>query len=167
MKKDFRQRLSKLDKLREELRKEEKTMSKEIMSMLKTLMTDNPLLIAIQWRQGTPGYNDGEPCYFTTDGPYFKFDSSILPQENKKCSAIVDDPEEECHQCGESHEGHDSGFMDDYDVEEFFKKNIDILNHKDMTALKKAVKDAALVYNKLTDMEDQLVNMFDDGVEVT
>ena len=153
MNKDLKARLNKIDEIREELKKAEKSATKDIMGMLKDLMKENPKLVALMWQQYIPGFNDGEPCEFSINGPHFKFSDDIVGVETKKSEDDEDyDSEEE--------------YLDEYGLDDFLEKRADILNHKEITSLKRAVKDATAVYNKLTDMEAQLQSMFGTNVQI-
>lgn len=147
--KDLEVRLKKIDKIRSELKKEEKSASKDILDMLKTLMKENPLLTGLKWQQYTPGFNDGEPCTFGVHGPYFKFDETIVPH-------------------GDQEDDYDSGWFDDYSVDKnFFKEKSDILNYETIKELEKTVKAAQKAFTSLEQMESQLQDMFGDGMEIT
>ena len=155
-KKELTTRLDKIDSLRAELKKHEKSAAKDIMSLLKVTMKENPLIVGLRWQQGTPGFNDGEPCLFNVHGPFFKFADSVTGGE--KVEAEDEDDEDQSR-----------GWLDaEYELdEEWWSARTDILNHKEIAALKKTVKEVTKVYNQLTTMESELADMFDDGTEVT
>ena len=146
--KDLKERLSKIDQIRQELSKAEQSAVKDIMDMLKELMVNNPKLEAIRWQQWIPGFNDGEPCEFTVGEISFQFANAVEKDEN-----------------GEEQDSED--FMDEYDLKKYFERQVDILNHKEVTALKKSVDEATAVFGKLTEMESQLRDMFGDNMEIT
>lgn len=153
----LKDRLKKIDAIRSELKKAEKSAAKDIMSLLKILMTDNPLLIGMRWNQYTPGFNDGDVCEFGVNGPQFKFADSVNPEEAAKDKNDEDYYDESWIDAGEY------GDLDD----KWFDDKADILNHKEITALKKTVNEATAVFNKLTYMESELQSMFGDGVQIT
>lgn len=156
-KKEIKTRLKQIDDLREELKKAEKSAAKDIMSLLKILMSENPLLTGMRWNQYTPGFNDGDVCEFGVHGPEFLFAESVNPQESKDEDEDEDDNEEAWVDGGEY------GDIDD----EWFDKKADILNHKEITALKKTVKEATKVFSQLAAMEDELQRTFGDGQQIT
>ena len=149
--KDLKERLSKIETIREELRSAEKSASKDIMEMLKELMKSSPLLEAIKWQQWIPGFNDGDPCEFTIGELYFKLSDELCHKEKSE-----DDEYDE-----------NSDFMVQSDIEDFVESQIDVLNHKQMTLLKKSIKNAQKVFEHLTAMEDQLKEMFGVDMEIT
>lgn len=153
MNKELKARLDKIDKIRSDLQKAEKTASKDIMEILKKMMNDNPLIAGVMWQQYTPGFNDGEPCVFTTNGPFIKFDEKVSGAGDKNA-----DYEDESN----------DGYMDaNYDIDnDFYDKKADIFNFKEIKALKAAVKDVCKVYNYLEAMDSCLQDMFGDGVQV-
>ena len=148
----LKQGLDNIDKIRAELQKAEKSATKDIMNLLKDLMKENPLIAGVRWTQYTPHFNDGDECVFGINEPEFKF--------NLGAPSKSEDDEE--------YDGGNEGWYDDYYIDdEFFEKRTDILNHKDVASVKKAVKDIHTVYSKLCDMENQIKSMFGDGVQVT
>ena len=148
----LKQRLDQIDKIKADLQKAEKTATKEIMDLLKDLMAQNPLIEGVRWTQYTPHFNDGEECVFGINEPEFKF--------NLGAPSKFEDED--------SYDGGDEGWYDDYYIDdEFFEKRADILNHKEIAGVKKAVKDINEVYSKLCSMERQMQSMFGDGVQVT
>lgn len=147
--KKLQDRLDKVDEIRADLNKAEKSATKEIMSILKSLMKSNPLLKGVRWTQYTPHFNDGDACEFGIHGPEFKFADSFLK----------DDEEEEFN---------DEGWFDEYTVDdEFFKKRKDILNHEEINSLEETVANVDKVFEKLTSMETHLQNVFGDGFRIT
>lgn len=149
--KDLKARLAKLDDIREELKKAEKSATKDVMELLKGLMKSNPLLVGLRWEQYTPHFNDGDACEFSVGEPALKFANSIVPAK---------DPNDE--------DDYEDGWVEDYCIDdEFFEKKADILNHKDIAALKKTVKDVHTVFAKLSSMEDALLTMFGDHMQIT
>ena len=151
MNKEMKDTLKKIDTLRDELKKAEKSAAKEIMGILKELMSANPSLVGMRWNQYTPHFNDGDACEFGVNEPEYQFALGA--------PAKSEDEEDE-----DSNEGwYDSYYIDD----EFFAKRTDIINAKDIPKVKKAVKDAHAVFEKLTQMDDQLKAMFGDGVQIT
>lgn len=44
---------------------------------------DNPKYFAVAWKQGTPSFNDGEPCMFATQEFYFLTQEGILEAASK------------------------------------------------------------------------------------
>lgn len=156
--KALKSRLDKIDKIRTELQKAEKSASKEIMDMLKELMANNPMLEAMRWHQYTPSFNDGEPCEFSIGELEFKFSDNINSEANNKAEYSDDE---------DSDDDSNSGFYDSYSIDDFLEKKTDILNHKEMSVLKKAIKDANKVFSKLCEMESQLETMFGTNMEIT
>ena len=157
MDKELKARLNKIDKIRSDLQKAEKTASKDIMDILKKMMVDNPLIAGVMWQQYTPSFNDGEPCTFSTHGPFIRFDEKISGAGDK----TVDDEDED-------EDGVAKGYMDaSYDLDEdFYDKKADIFNFKEIKALKATVKDVCKVYSHLEAMDSCLQDMFGDGVQV-
>lgn len=156
-KKELKLRLKRVDELRAELKKAEKSAAKDIMTLLKILMADNPLLVGMRWQQYTPGFNDGDVCEFGIHGPQFKFVESVNPQEKDENGEADEDDYESWIDAGEY------GDLDD----KWFADKSDIMNHKQITALKKTVNEANRVFGKLTFMETQLKDMFGDGYQIT
>lgn len=155
--KELKERLAKIDTIRSELKKAEKSAAKDIMSLLQSLMKENPLLIGMRWQQYTPSFNDGDVCEFGVHGPEFKFADSVNPQEAAK------DKEDEDYYDESWVDGGDYGSLDN----DWFNEKADILNHKEVSALKKAVKAAEKVFSKLEEMDSQLQTMFGDGYQIT
>ena len=157
MNKELKARLDKIDKIRSDLQKAEKTASKDIMEILKKMMVDNPLIAGVMWQQYTPSFNDGEPCTFSTHGPFIKFDEKISGAGDK----TADDEDEDGDDVAK-------GYMDaSYDLDEdFYNKKADIFNFKEIKALKVAVKDVCKVYSHLEGMDRNLQEMFGDSVQV-
>jgi hypothetical protein len=151
--KDLKDRLSKIDQIRADLKTAEESATKDIMNLLKDLMRSNPMLAAVRWEQWIPGFNDGDSCEFTIGDLKVKFSDDLVNKENSK---------------DEEDDNSNEEFLDtDYQVEEFFKRQINILNHKEMTQLKKSVNIANEVFAKLTYMEDQLESMFGSNMQIT
>lgn len=158
MNKELKARLDKIDKIRSDLQKAEKTASKDIMDILKKMMIDNPLIVGVMWQQYTPGFNDGEPCVFTTNGPFIKFDEKVSGAGDKAADDEDENDDSEMTQ----------GYMDaNYDIDDdFYDKKADIFNFKEIKALKATVKDVCKVYSHLEAMDSCLQDMFGDGVQV-
>lgn len=148
-------RLQKIDQIRDDLKKAEESATKDIMSLLKNLMAENPKLVALRWHQYTPSFNDGEPCEFSIGELSYKFDDSLTNAETKRSKDDEDEDEDE-----------DEGFMDNYELNGFFESKTDIANHKEITVLKKAVKDANKVFSSLCQMDSQLKDMFGSNMEI-
>jgi hypothetical protein len=147
MNKALTERLKKIDVIRKELATAEKSAAKDIVSLLKELMKSNPLLLGMRWQQYTQNFNDGEPCTFNIYGPNFLFDESVLTKDQS-------DEQE--------------GWLDEYTVDdEFFDDKADVLNFKQISALKKTVKEVQTVFSKLSNMENELNAMFGDGFQIT
>lgn len=159
-KKEIKSRLKQIDTMREELKKAEKSAAKDIMSLLKVLMSENPLLVGMRWNQYTPSFNDGDACEFGVHGPEFKFAESVNPQESND---VDDEDEEETESDALWVDGGEYGDIDD----EWFDKKSDILNHREIAALKKTVKEASRVFDQLAAMEDELQRTFGDGQQIT
>jgi len=159
--KELKARLDKIDKIRSDLQKAEKTASKDIMDILKKMMVDNPLIAGVMWQQYTPSFNDGEPCVFTTNGPFIKFDEKISGAGDKTADNEDESDEDDISDAAE-------GYMDaTYDLDEdFYDKRADIFNFKEIKALKVAVKDVCKVYSHLEGMDRNLQEMFGDSVQV-
>lgn len=152
-KKSIDAKLKTVEVLREKLRSAEKSTAKDIMSILKAAMVNNPLLVGFRWQQYTPNFNDGDVCEFGIHGPYFKFDESVYSVEK---DPDADDPD------------HDSWLDAEYDLDkDWWNERTDLINHKNIAILKKTVKDMAKLFEKLSSMEDELKSMFDDGYEIT
>ena len=158
MNKELKARLDKIDKIRSDLQKAEKTASKDIMDILKNMMVDNPLIAGIMWQQYIPSFNDGEPCEFSLNGPYIKFDEKVSGAGDK---AADDEDEDESGEMS-------NGYMDaNYDIDDdFYDKKADIFNFKEIKALKAAVKDVCKVYSHLEAMDRNLQEMFGVNVQV-
>ena len=154
MNKELKARLDKVDKIRSDLKKAEKTASKEIMDILKKMMTDNPLITGVMWQQYTPSFNDGEPCVFTINGPFIKFDDKVSRAGDKD----TEDDESEMAK----------GYLDSsYEIDDdFFDNAADIFNFKEIKALKATVKDVHKVHEHLEAMDACLQEMFGNGVQV-
>lgn len=156
--KKLKLRLKRVDELRAELKTAEKSAAKDIMSLLKLLMKNNPLLLGMRWNQYTPHFNDGDACEFGVHGPYFKFVDSVNPEEKDENGEVDDsqfsDSWLEAGQFGELNN-------------KWFDEKADILNHKEITALKKTVNEATEVFDKLSFMEVELKDMFGDGYQIT
>jgi hypothetical protein len=149
--KDLKERLANIDKIREDLKKAEKSASKDIMNLLKELMVNNPLIAGIRWTQYTPHFNDGEPCEFSINDPEFKFNLG---------APIKLEDEEDVY--------NNEGWYDDYNIDDdFFEKRSDIMNHKEIIACKKGLKDIQTVFEKLRGMEDTMESMFGDHMQIT
>lgn len=150
--KDLKARLAKIDDIREELKKAEKSATKDIMNLLKELMVNNPLIAGVRWTQYTPHFNDGEPCEFGVNDPEFKF--------NLGAPTKMEDEDED--------DNGNEGWYDDYSIDdEFFEKRADILNFEKIKEVKKGLKDIETVFGKLRDMESQLETMFGDHMQIT
>ncbi len=149
--KDLKERLAKIDDIRNELKKAEKSATKDIMNLLKDLMVGNPLIAGVRWNQYTPHFNDGEECVFSVQDPEFKFNLGAPVGE--------DDNNEN---------GHDEGWYDEWQInDKFFEKRSDVLNYKQVEECKKAVKSIQAVFNKIREMEDTMKSMFGDHIQVT
>src|SRR5665213_2589816 len=152
-KKELNIRLKSIDNLRTKLKSAEKSAAKDIMEMLKTLMKSNPQLLGLRWNQYTPHFADGDVCEFSVNGPEFKFVDAVNPQENK------DENDEDYY---------DESWVDSNDIDkEWFDKKTDILNHKEISALKKTTKEVYRTFEKLMIMESELQDMFGDGYQIT
>lgn len=150
--KKLQSRLSKIDEIRNELKKAEQSASKDIMNILKELMQQNPLLAGIRWNQYTPSFNDGDVCEFGVNDLEYKFNLGT-PSKSE------DD---------EDYDNGEDGWFQDWDIDDdFFNKRVDILNHKQIPGLKKTIKDVNTVFEKLRSMESNLQQMFGDGVQIT
>jgi hypothetical protein len=156
--KELKARLDKIDKIRSDLQKAEKTASKDIMEILKKMMIDNPLIAGIMWQQYTPAFNDGEPCEFSLNGPYIKFDDKVSGAGDK--AADDEDSDDDSSEMSR-------GYIDHYEIDDdFYDKKADIFNFKEIKALKAAVKDVCKVYSHLEAMDRHLQDMFGSGVQV-
>lgn len=154
-KKELKDRLKQIDDLRSQLKKAEKSAAKDIMNLLKVLMAENPLLVGMRWNQYTPGFNDGDACEFGVNGPEFQFAQNVNPVE------ADEDGERDEYELWV--DGGKYGDLDD----KWFDDKSDILNHREIGALKKAVKEAVHVFDQLSSMENELKAAFGDGMQIT
>lgn len=149
-------RLKEIEKLRKELASTEKSVSKEIMAELKTIMVDNPQIQAYRWTQYTPHFNDGDSCTFGVYSSGIKFDETICPGKEGSDGEINYGGD-----CGD-------GFLEDYQLnKDFWSSKADILNFKQIKELEKAVKEVTKLFSHLSSMEKDLQETFGDGVQVT
>lgn len=47
-----------------------------VLDSFKALISEAPEIVSITWTQGTPSFNDGEPCYFSIHDPDFYLEDS-------------------------------------------------------------------------------------------
>jgi hypothetical protein len=147
--KELKERLNKIDQIREDLKKAEKSASKDIMNLLKELMVNNPLIAGVRWSQYTPHFNDGEECVFSINDPEFKFNLGAPISE-----------EDDVY--------NNQGWYNDYNIDDkFFEKRSDLLNYKQVAECKKGLKDIQTVFEKLKDMEYTIKSMFGDHMQIT
>lgn len=147
--------LNSIEQLRKDLAAAEKNAAKTIMGTLKEFMIENPQLEGFRWNQYTPGFNDGEPCEFGVHGPQFLFSADIVARNDEDGNEVdISDLWVE---------GGDYGDIND----DFFDKKTDIFTHKEVAILKKTVKNAEILFEHLQKMENELQNLFGDGVEIT
>lgn len=142
----FLQRVKAAEKLREQLQSTEKNLTKEVMSILKVAIINSECIEGFKWRQYIPGFNDGEPCLFTLDGPYIKLNENLFPQN----------------------EEHKDGYYQvDYDLTDgFFEEKEDILNFEKLKSLKKEIKAVYKAFEIISNMEKPLEDFFGINVEV-
>ena len=92
---EFKQRKAKFE---HEIAKEGKSMLKEVFD---NVFSSCPKLVAIRWKQFTPNYQDGDPCYFSMHGFGYHIaglDANkkvVKTYDNKSYSTHVFEPYEE------------------------------------------------------------------------
>ena len=128
----------------------EKDLANKVLKALKNMMGNNPDVVAIRWNQYTPHFNDGDACMFGVNDLDLKFREGLLKVE-------------------QDGNGDDDDFIYGWDIDDdWFEEKSDIMNHKDIRALKKTVTNLNDAFNVLKDsMEDSMLNLFGDGVQVT
>lgn len=136
--------------LKKEYDKRVKTDAKEIVHMLKDLISDSDGIEAIRWSQYTPYFNDGDVCEFGVNDLEIKFDQKKFPVTKD----LEEDEEEE-------------EFVQDWQFDKFFERQEDVINFKEVAALEKKVKVFQDIHSELQNMEDGLKEAFGDHVTVT
>ncbi len=113
--------------------------------LLKTLIKSTPQVEAVRWTQYTPYFNDGEECNFGVNDLEIKFSKKFAINER--------------YDNGE-------GFVDEYGIENILEEKVDVLNHEDITELKKKLDLFSEVHGSLAGMENALREAFGDHVQV-
>lgn len=73
--------LKEYNELKKKLDEARQTSGKEmVLKAFTAAFEAAPDLLAIRWRQYTPYFNDGNPCYFRTGEPYFRF--ATMPEDS-------------------------------------------------------------------------------------
>ena len=136
-----------IQKKRQELKKEISQVGKDaIKELVTSLFEENPKLQAFKWVQGTPGFNDGDPCTFSVHG--------IYDVRAVKAEKTVPDEKEERDSSDDEEDDEDE---DDEDDESW----------GDLSDLPKKTQDALAKLDKIfEDSEDVLLDTFGDGSEI-
>jgi hypothetical protein len=165
--KELNAKVKDVEKRQKELASAEKLLATDIVDELKKLVNSSPHIEAIRWQQYTPGFNDGDPCTFSISELEVKFDENVIAeygnQEKTTLKKVSDEDEED----EDGPEDDRAGFISDYEVEDFLKKKMDVLNHKELGVLEKQYETLCKLHNSLTSMESELERRFGDGMQIT
>ncbi len=150
--KELKEKIKEFEGKQKELKKAEKALADDVVNALKTIIQSADHIEAVRWQQYTPGFNDGDPCEFTIAELEVKFSDKII-KEFKNEEAEDEDEE--------------GDFIQDYDVENFLKKNMDVLNHDELGRVEKQYEALQKLYGTLSSMEGALRARFGDGIQIT
>jgi hypothetical protein len=70
---NFQEIRAKSASLKAEVRRLTQQAAEQIKPLLQQFITEHPQVSAVQWRQYTPYFNDGETCVFNVHEPTFQF----------------------------------------------------------------------------------------------
>lgn len=129
--------------------------TKKTMKLLERLIKETPEVEAIRWSQYVPGFNDGEPCEFSVNDLEIKFNSDLLPVGEEK--KYDDNGEEE----------EDDKFVNEYDLKDFFERQIDVLNYKEVDKVERIANLFCKIHGTLANSSGALQEAFGDNAQIT
>jgi hypothetical protein len=159
--KDLKDKLDNFDKQQKELEKAQKGLVDDVVDTLKKIIQGAPMIAAIRWHQYTPGFNDGDPCEFTIGDLEVKFDEDVIAEygdQEKARKAKVEEEDDE--------QQSDDEFVSSYEVEDFIKSKIDVLNHREIGLLEKQYEAVGALYDALNGMGNELERRFGDNIRI-
>lgn len=147
---------------REALKKETSALADSVIDSLQSIIKAAPGVEAIRWNQYVPGFNDGDACEFTLGELEVKFNEDLAKEyKNEENSKSKDDEDEE------DEDDDRGGFVDMYDLEQFVKKNINVMNHDQIGILEYQHEAIEKLWGALSAMENELEERFGAGTQIT
>jgi hypothetical protein len=117
-------------------------------------MAAHPEVSAIRWVQGTPGFNDGDPCTFDIHEPEVRLGpptSDPIPMDD----VVAGDDDDEDEDEDDWDDDDDEEFLDTYSLPD------DLPNRAQLEA------DIDALYSVIQSAEEAVQAMFGDGYQIT
>jgi hypothetical protein len=148
--KELKKKLKDFEDKQAEISKAGKTLADDVIGTLKDLITSSNLIEAAQWKQYTPGFNDGDACEFSVMDIEVKLSESVMKEfENQEIETV------------------DEEFWDDYSLKLFLKKHMDVLNHEQLGLLESQIEAVSELHGVLSGMESELERRFGNNMKIT
>lgn len=151
---------------RESLKKETSQLADSVLASLQAIITGGAGVEAVRWNQYIPGFNDGDACEFTLGELEVRFSQEIQKEyKNEEVKAKSKDDEDEDEEVDEDEDNGD--FVDLWDLEQFVKKNINVMNHDQLGILEYQHEAIQKLWGALSSMENELEERFGAGMQIT
>ena len=141
-------KLARFAETQAELKKTEKALVDDVVSVLKEIITTSDYISAARWQQYTPGFNDGDPCEFSVRELQVKFSDSLMAEFNNE-------------------ENEEEEFVDEYQMKRFLEKHMDVLNHEQLGILEGQLEALNKLHGTLSNMESALETRFGNNIQIT